>query len=272
MPEPALPAPQLVGRANRVTDDACLTGATGPTGPTGPTGFSGVAGTEGPRLSRGTKARDAQVSRTALSPTAPLDSTSVRVLIIPGLRNSGPDHWQTWLEQQYVDAARVNQPDWNAPDLAQWSHRIDDTLARSSSRTQWIAVAHSFGCLALAHHLARRKLAQPTSAGLIAAAWMVAPANPQRFGVDAELPQFKLELPVTVVGSDNDPWMDLSDARAWAHRWGAGFINLGAAGHINAESGFGPWPLARLRVDHMVRGLRQRLNLRCQSCASTQVP
>ena len=27
-----------------------------------------------------------------------------------------------------------------------------------------------------------------------------------------------------------------------ANRWHADLINIGAAGHINAESGFGPWP------------------------------
>ena len=29
-----------------------------------------------------------------------------RVLIIPGLHDSGPTHWQTWLQGQYRDARR----------------------------------------------------------------------------------------------------------------------------------------------------------------------
>jgi hypothetical protein len=40
-----------------------------------------------------------------------------RVLIIPGLYDSGPAHWQTWLQAQYPDAVRVEQEHWNIADL-----------------------------------------------------------------------------------------------------------------------------------------------------------
>jgi predicted alpha/beta hydrolase family esterase len=47
--------------------------------------------------------------------------------------------------------------------------------------------------------------------------------------------------------------MSFADAAAWAGRWGSRVECLGRAGHINAESGFGPWPeglrlLAELRA------------------------
>jgi predicted alpha/beta hydrolase family esterase len=206
--------------------------------------------------------------------------TSVRVLVIPGLRDSGDTHWQTWLQGQYVDAARVSQRDWRHPDLAAWSSRIDDTLARNSRHTQWVAVAHSFGCLALASHLAQQTAHQaatttaatvnvngakgysddhPPPPARIVAALMVAPADPVKFALTEALPHHALGLPLTVIGSENDPWMPLDRAREWAHAWGGGFINLGQVGHINTESGFGPWPLARQKVDHLVRQ-QQRLH------------
>lgn len=194
---------------------------------------------------------------------------SVRVLVIPGLRDSGDAHWQTWLQSQYVDAARVTQRDWHQPELSNWSERIGDTLARSSRHTLWVAVAHSFGCLALAHHLAHQRARQATSPSAdgietrtharIVAALMVAPADPEKFGLSAELPRASLGLPLTVIGSEDDPWMPLERARDWAHTWGGGFVNLGRVGHINTESGFGPWPLARQKVDHLVRQ-QQRLH------------
>lgn len=196
---------------------------------------------------------------------------SVRVLVIPGLRDSGDAHWQTWLQSQYVDAARVTQRDWHQPELSSWSERIGDTLARSSRHTLWVAVAHSFGCLALAHHLAHqlaRQATSPSADGIetptqarIVAALMVAPADPLKFGLSAELPRASLGLPLTVIGSEDDPWMPLERARDWAHTWGGGFVNLGRVGHINTESGFGPWPLARHKVDHLVRQ-QQRLHTR----------
>ena len=45
-----------------------------------------------------------------------------------------------------------------------------------------------------------------------------------------------------VVASTNDPWMRLLRAAWLAECWGSRLINLGPAGHINADSGFGPWP------------------------------
>lgn len=190
---------------------------------------------------------------------SPNSAQAVRVLVIPGLHDSGPGHWQTWLQRQYAGAVRVVQRDWADPQLDHWADRIDQTLARHAPQTEWIAVAHSFGCLALAHHLARRtKAGAQAHEGGIRAALLAAPADPLKFGVADRLPTTGLGLPTTLIGSENDPWMPLDRARQWAHHWGARFVNLGEAGHINTESGYGPWPLARFHVDHMVRN-RQRL-------------
>lgn len=182
----------------------------------------------------------------------------IRVLIIPGLRNSGHGHWQSWLQTQYRGAKRVEQANWSHPDVQAWSERIDATLARAPVHTQWIAVAHSFGCLALAHHLARHRGSRARTTGGIRAALMVAPADPIKFGVTAQLPKEGLGIPATLIGSENDPWMPLERAHEWASLWGAGFQNLGEVGHINTESGFGPWPLARYKVDQMIRHIQRQ--------------
>jgi hypothetical protein len=39
--------------------------------------------------------------------------------------------------------------------------------------------------------------------------------------------------------------MAQDNARDWARRWGFVFHDAGDAGHINVESGHGPWPLIR---------------------------
>lgn len=181
-------------------------------------------------------------------------SEPIRVLVIPGLRDSGPTHWQTWLQSHYRGAVRVEQDDWDAPDLRRWSARIGETLAAArATRRQpmrWVAVAHSFGCLALAHHLAEHGAASPVGAAL-----MVAPADPARFGVTPWLPSTALGLPLTLIGSESDPWMPAPQAQAWADVWGAHFINLGDVGHINVDSGFGPFPMAKT----LTAGLMQRV-------------
>ncbi len=199
----------------------------------------------------------------------PARRPAVRVLVIPGLRDSGEAHWQTWLQAQYRDAVRVVQHDWHAPDLDRWSQRIAETIGRYSAQTHWVAVAHSFGTLALAHHLAAQTTPDGAhgsspigrSQGRVVAALMAAPADPLKFDIASQLPAHALGVPLTVIGSETDPWMPLSSARDWAHRWGGGFVNLGDVGHINTESGFGPWPLARHKVDQIIRR-----HLGLQSC------
>ncbi len=165
-----------------------------------------------------------------------------RLLIIPGLRDSGPTHWQSWLQQQYRDARRVVQRDFSQPDLQRWADRIHASLENAPAGP-WIAVAHSFGCLALARHLADH----PDSP--VQQALLVAPAEPDKFGLAELLPQRRLSITLTVIGSQNDPWMTAASAQRWAARWGASFTNLGQVGHINSESGFGPFPLAKRWVE-----------------------
>lgn len=188
----------------------------------------------------------------------------LRVLVIPGLRNSGEGHWQTWLESHYKGAVRVVQDDWHTPDLDAWAARIDAVVQDPRHAcVQWVAVAHSFGCLALAHHLARSSSYHGIDghSGHVRAALMVAPADPVKFQIEHRLPHRPLGIPLNLIGSENDPWMPLARARHWAMQWRAVFQNLGAAGHINVESGFGPWPLARHKVDHMLRLQDKQLRL-----------
>jgi predicted alpha/beta hydrolase family esterase len=149
-----------------------------------------------------------------------------RLLIIPGLHDSGRAHWQSWLQAQYRDARRVQQRDYDTPDLPRWAERIQRTLEQAGPG-EWLAVAHSFGCLALVRHL----LEQP----------------------DSPIRQAAL------IASQNDPWMSAANAQRWATRWGSSFSNLGPVGHINAESGFGPFPLAKRWVEAArARAARER--------------
>jgi len=165
-----------------------------------------------------------------------------RILIIPGINDSGPAHWQTWLQAQYRDARRVTQRDPSKPELERWAERIQRTL-EVAGEGEWLAVAHSFGALALVRHLADH----PDSP--IREALLVAPAEPDKFGLAEALPHQRLPRRTRLIASSNDPWMSAASAARWAHRWGASFSNLGAVGHINTEAGFGPFPLAKAWVD-----------------------
>lgn len=155
------------------------------------------------------------------------------ILIVPGLRNSGPLHWQSWFESQLPGTRRVEQDDWENPRLATWAARVGAAIDAATAPV-WI-VAHSFGCLASVTAAFNR----PEK---VRGALLVAPADPQRFGeASAPLAQ-RLHHPSRVVTSSNDPWVKASAAQYWAEHWGSEYLNIGAAGHINVDSGHGPWP------------------------------
>lgn len=168
----------------------------------------------------------------------------MRTLIIPRLNDSGPGHWQSLWAAKYPWFERSVQDDWQLPQLDAWVEVIRLALLQRQERA--IVIAHSFGCLAVV---------QLAFDGWdnIAGALLVAPASPARFGVTDDMPFFNLPFPSTVVASRDDPWMSLPKAAQWARFWGSEFIDLGNAGHINAEAGYGKWPdgerlLARLIV------------------------
>lgn len=176
-------------------------------------------------------------------------------LIVPGLRSSGPTHWQTWLERRVSGSIRISQRDWNDPHLPDWSSRVRREITRATGRI--FIAAHSFGALAAVQ-------AASDHAERIAGALLVAPADPERFGVAEFLPVKPLPFPVILVASTNDPWISLDAAKHWSELWRAEIVNLGAAGHINAEAGFGPWPegltlLERLRRAAEFRSVSERL-------------
>lgn len=177
-------------------------------------------------------------------------------LILPGYHGSGPAHWQTWMQERLPGARRVTGIDWEAPILSRWAKAVRRSILESSEPV-WL-VAHSFGCLTAVS-------AGTGLAGRIAGALLVAPADPQRFSprgvragtrrnsrrsLAADLPFTPLPFPSLVVASRNDPWMRLETVEHWAGLWGSAVIDIGEAGHINVDSGFGPWPqgLALLRA------------------------
>lgn len=173
-------------------------------------------------------------------------------LIVPGLNGSGPAHWQSWFETLLPEARRVDQDDWTSADLTRWRDRVHRHIDGSPGRV--LLVAHSFGCLAGMAAAAR-------STDRIAGALLVAPADPRKFGASHLLPRAHLGFPSIVVASSNDPWVSLATARHWAGRWASRFINVGEKGHINVDSGFGPWPEGFELYESLAASCRQPIGL-----------
>jgi uncharacterized protein len=96
-----------------------------------------------------------------LTVETPFPQTEDPLLIAPGLGGSSPDHWQSHWERMLPGATRVLQADWDAPDL--------DALARAvRRRPNALIVAHSLGCILLAHLAVRDRFAPVRGALLVA--------------------------------------------------------------------------------------------------------
>lgn len=189
---------------------------------------------------------------------------SLNILIVPGYYGSGDAHWQSWLQQQIPGAKRVSGIDWEQPIVHNWADAIIRELEFSNNKT--VIIAHSFGCLASAMAISN----QPDH---VAGAILVAPADPQRFGlfgarkghianypsIAEQLPDGSLNIPGLLIGSRNDPWMKLQHAYAWSKRWNLAFHDAGEVGHINVDSGFGPWPLIKLLTESLCDLLQENL-------------
>lgn len=183
-------------------------------------------------------------------------SGGARLLIVPGLHDSGPGHWQSRLELLHPGAVRVVQDHWDRPDLEAWAARMAATIERhGGDRQDWIVAAHSFGCLTTVRHL----LARPDLP--LAAVLLVAPADPNKFGVTEHL-LGRLPLSPVLVASETDPWMSPVAVRRWAHHWHSRFISIGDTGHINIDSGHGPLPLAEQWVTRQQQRLARRQRAR----------
>jgi uncharacterized protein len=91
----------------------------------------------------------------------------------------------------------------------------------------------------------------------VAGAFMVAPSDldglsrwPRTEGQDwtqiaatfAPMPTAKLPFPARVIGSSDDEFCSIERARELGKLWGANVSILAKGGHINADSGYGPWP------------------------------
>jgi predicted alpha/beta hydrolase family esterase len=124
-----------------------------------------------------------------------------------------------------------------------------DTVRR---RPGAILVAHSLGCALVAHLAALRGRRG------VAGALLVAPADVNRNGPAGRLlegfgpmPRAALPFPTTVVASRNDPYVRFDLATSFARAWGSRLIDLGFAGHINVEAGFGPWSEGLTLLDEL---------------------
>ncbi len=155
------------------------------------------------------------------------------LILVPGFKNSLPEHWQSFWEREMGMFRRISQSRWEVRDIDLWIDAIRRELSDCSRPA--ILIGHSLGALASAFIIDG---GEPRVCG----AMLVAPADPRRFYVEDRVPVGKLNVPTVLVASRNDKLATYPMAVEMAETWGSDLVDLGEAGHINSESGFGRWP------------------------------
>ncbi len=166
------------------------------------------------------------------------------IIIIPGYTNSGPDHWQSRWEAKLPNTIRVEQEDWHKPVLEDWVARVLEAVDLASQPV--VLVAHSLGVSTAVQAVQAMSEEQRFR---IKGAFFVAPPDvenasirPKHLQTFGPSPTDPLPFPSIVVASRDDGFCAYEKAGDMANAWGSMLVDARESGHINSDSGHGPWP------------------------------
>ena len=175
------------------------------------------------------------------------------IIIVPGLGGGTQDHWYSRWEGKLPTARRVVQADWHTADLEAWTEQL--VRAVEAATRPVVLVAHSLGVIAVGHAAAR-------IAERVAGAFLVAPPSVAAMrtiaAIDpafAAVPRDPLPFPAILVASRDDSFADYADSEALAKAWHVELVDAGASGHLNDDSGHGPWPEGLMRFAGFLKTL-----------------
>jgi predicted alpha/beta hydrolase family esterase len=186
------------------------------------------------------------------------------VLIVPGLRDAVPTHWQTLLEKRLRDDSRpvLSVPPLGREDLdCGRKLRAIEAVAQTIEGPM-IIVAHSGGCIMVAHWAQRTQRA--VLGALLAAPPDFEAPMPEgyptldalRAGGWLPVPRKRLPFPGIVAASRDDPLADFDRVAVLARDWGSRLVDLGRVGHLNPASGYGEWRRAEAFIDELAAAKR----------------
>jgi predicted alpha/beta hydrolase family esterase len=165
--------------------------------------------------------------------------TNAPVLILPGLYNSGPQHWQSRWEALHPGLRRVVQDDWDKPRCADWVARLEERVLETPDA---VLVGHSSACALVAHWVKSGPKGRARAALLVGPSDPEAPSYPEGPTGFAPMPLVALPFPSIVVASTDDPYVSVDRARVFASAWGSRLEIVEGGGHLNSASGLGDWP------------------------------
>lgn len=174
---------------------------------------------------------------------------AVPVLLLHGWQGSEPDHWQSWLGAQLRESGREvhypQLPDADHPELGAWLDALHAALAELTDG-EFDVVAHSLGAVLWLHHVA-----DPGTVPRAARVALIAPPSPRTaipeiasfFPPPLDIDAVRHSAGGTVlVAGDDDPYTPEGIHAAYALPLKIATTVLPGGGHVNVDSGYGPWP------------------------------
>ncbi len=169
-----------------------------------------------------------------------MKTSEADILIVPGYKGANEDHWQSRWERNITSARRVEMGDWHKPVFEDWKQNLIDAVSDTTKPV--ILVGHSIGSQVIVQ--AASEFNRPVKGALL-----VAPPDvenhdirPKHLLTFGPAPTAPLPFPSVTIASRNDHFCSFEKAEDMAANWGSLFMDAGESGHINHESGHGPWP------------------------------
>jgi predicted alpha/beta hydrolase family esterase len=182
------------------------------------------------------------------------------LLIVPGLGDSGQEHWQNYWLTKYESSQKVIQNDWDKPVLEDWLHKLNEAIAAIDGKI--IIVAHSLAAVLVAHWSTTNNTQKIAGALLVAAADVDSRSHtPKETWNFSPIHLSKLDYPSIVVTSSNDPYISVERAQFLAEQWGSAFVNIGPKGHLNSDSQLGYWEEGQAILQSLVTVIKKQPRL-----------
>lgn len=181
--------------------------------------------------------------------------SETEILIIPGLGNSPPEHWQRRWAERFSTGKVIEQDEWDRPLRPDWVARIHREVERAEKPV--VLIGHSLGVIAIVHAAAGLPRDKVRGALLVSPPDLeneeVVSGLPHEVGSFRDAPRDPLPFPSLLVASNSDPYVSTDRAADLASAWGSDLHLAGDAGHINVASGHGPWPEGLLMFTRLMQ-------------------
>jgi predicted alpha/beta hydrolase family esterase len=173
------------------------------------------------------------------------------VFIVHGENSSPEDHWFSWLAQQVKDvhgvAKLVFLPDADIPEFDLWQQALDMQMSNLNEHS--IVIAHSLGCLAVAHYLSQHLNHQKIEALICVAGFKSVPLHKPE--LNSFIQQATLQSRVLhrqlvhriILFSNNDPVVTPPLALQFGYFMNAQLLEVKQAGHFTQQDGFSEFAL-----------------------------